>query len=360
MGRPRINKVLPKYASAFIDNRGAERVRLRRTGWKTVYIAPKVGSPEFTQAYKTWEREGQVVIGETKARPGSFDELIAKFYKSKSWKAIKPTTQNTYRGELERFRCKYGDRPVAGMSAKHVSNLLDRMQETPSAANNLKKRLGQLFDYAIILGMRTDNPAKAVRSLKTRKGGFPTWQEEQIETFQAHHKIGTPARLAFDLALYTAQRLSDVRLMGVHSIEAGKIAVRQIKTDTLVRIPIHPALARSIAATATSKSTYIVSRKGTPYAEGSFGNWFGEACADAGLAGFSMHGLRKAASRRMAEVGLSNQMIKSITGHKTDSEVARYTRDAEQSKMAELAMDILASSHFEPESSKSESGGNAG
>lgn len=31
-------------------------------------------------------------------------------------------------------------------------------------------------------------------------------------------------------------------------------------------------------------------------------------------------------------------MIKSITGHTTDKEVARYTKDAEQSHMAEQAM----------------------
>jgi hypothetical protein len=44
----------------------------------------------------------------------------------------------------------------------------------------------------------------------------------------------------------------------------------------------------------------------------------------------------------MAELGLSNQLIKSITGHSSDSEVARYTRDAEQERMADMAMEILA------------------
>ena len=64
-------------------------------------------------------------------------------------------------------------------------------------------------------------------------------------------------------------------------------------------------------------------------------------CRKAGLEGYSMHGLRKAASRRMAELGLSNQLIKSITGHTSDSEVARYTREAEQERMAEAAFAII-------------------
>ena len=71
--------------------------------------------------------------------------------------------------------------------------------------------------------------------------------------------------------------------------------------------------------------------------------WFMRQCRAAGLDGYSMHGLRKGFSRRMAEAGLSNQQIKSITGHSGDAEVARYTREAQQAKMAKDAMDIMAS-----------------
>lgn len=55
----------------------------------------------------------------------------------------------------------------------------------------------------------------------------------------------------------------------------------------------------------------------------------------------SMHGLRKAAARRLAEIGLSNQMIKSVTGHTSDSEVARYTAAADQERMADAAIKSL-------------------
>jgi|GEM_PF-4046258 len=45
---------------------------------------------------------------------------------------------------------------------------------------------------------------------------------------------------------------------------------------------------------------------------------------------------------RRAELGLSNQLIKSITGHSCDSEVSRYTREADQERMAEIAAGYLA------------------
>lgn len=342
MSRPRMNAALPRYCSSFKDRHGTVRIRFRRTGWNTQYAQHEPGTPEFTQDYRTWEREGQIKAGEGRAVPGTWDDLIARFYKSEEFRSKAAETQRSYRGELERFRAQYGSRKVATMTAQHINNLMQKMQDRPSAANNLKKRLSQLFRLANILGWRTDNPARVISSLTTRKGGYKTWQEEQISTYEAAHPIGTTARLAFDLALYTAQRRSDVCLMGPQHVSNGKITVKQLKTGKTLRIPLHQDLAASIAATPTGHLAFIVSSRGAPYTKESFGNWFAEQCKEAGLKGYSMHGLRKAASRRMAEQGLSNQLIKSITGHSSDNEVARYTRDAEQERMAEIAVHGLA------------------
>jgi hypothetical protein len=53
------------------------------------------------------------------------------------------------------------------------------------------------------------------------------------------------------------------------------------------------------------------------------------------------HGLRKAAARRLAEAGCSANEIASITGHVTLEEVARYTKAAEQKKLARAAIGRL-------------------
>lgn len=341
MARPRMNRVLPTYASGFVDNRGKERVRFRRTGWPSIYAQAMPGTPEFTAEYTAW-LASKIEVAKGRARPGSFDDLIERFYKSSAWAGIKDKTQYVYRGELERFRTKYGDRLVAGMSARHIAKLMENMADTPSAANNLKKRLGQLFRFAIQLDWRTDNPALAVRSLRIRSGGHKTWQEEQIAQFEERWPLGTMPRLAFDLALHTGQRRSDVRVMGPQHVKDGEIRVVQLKTGKALWIPLHPRLAESIAATPSGNLAYLVRKNGAPFTEKGFGMWFMRQCREAGLAGFSMHGLRKACSRRMAEAGLSNQQIKSITGHSSDSEVARYTREAEQRTMAREAMNRLA------------------
>lgn len=354
-----MNKVLPRYASAFIDNRGKERIRLRRTGWPTIYVPYAPGTPEFTESYKQWEAS-KITVGEARIIPGSFDDLITRFYKSQTWGELNPKTQYTYRGELERFRAKYGERQAATMTVRHVSNLMAQMADTPSAANNLKKRLGQLFDFAATIGWRKDNPARLVRSIRSKSGGYRTWQEEQIAQYEARWPLGTVQRLAFDLALYTAQRRSDVRTMGPQHVKNGEIRVVQMKTGTPLWIPLHPKLAASIAATKTNNLAFLIGEHGKLFSEKGFGMWFMRQCREAGLHGFAMHGLRKAASRRMAEAGLSNQQIKSITGHKSDGEVARYTREAEQVKIARGAMAIMASAETPDLASDAEGCGNAG
>jgi integrase len=51
----------------------------------------------------------------------------------------------------------------------------------------------------------------------------------------------------------------------------------------------------------------------------------------------SIHGLRKSASRRMAESEVTAHEIMSITGHKTLSEVQRYTDAVDRERLAEQA-----------------------
>ena len=52
----------------------------------------------------------------------------------------------------------------------------------------------------------------------------------------------------------------------------------------------------------------------------------------------SPHGLRKAACVRLAYAGCSTKEIAAISGHKSLHEIERYTRDAEQARLARSAM----------------------
>jgi integrase len=114
--------------------------------------------------------------------------------------------------------------------------------------------------------------------------------------------------------------------------------VRQEKTKTPLLIPIHPDLEQVLAAAPRTNLTFLMTQHGKPFTAGGFGNWFRDRCDEAGLPQCSSHGLRKLAATRLADLGCSEREIMAVTGHKSVSEVSRYVRKAEQSRLAEQAM----------------------
>jgi integrase len=56
--------------------------------------------------------------------------------------------------------------------------------------------------------------------------------------------------------------------------------------------------------------------------------------------------LRKAAARRLAEAGCTEHEIAAITGHASLAEVQRYTKGANQKRLAEAAMSKVKTRTF--------------
>jgi len=127
--------------------------------------------------------------------------------------------------------------------------------------------------------------------------------------------------------------------MGPQHIRDGFLHVRQQKTGVELSIPVHTALAAIIAETHTDHLAFLATQYGGPFSETGFGHWFREECDKAGLHHCSAHGLRKAAARRLAEAGCTAHEIAAITGHASLREIVRYTKAADQRKLAAAAME---------------------
>ncbi|MEA1835267.1 tyrosine-type recombinase/integrase, partial [Methylobacterium durans] len=176
----------------------------------------------------------------------------------------------------------------------------------------------------------------------SKSEGFYTWSEADIATFEDRYPIGSRARLALALLLYTCQRRSDVVRMGRQHVRNGALAVRQQKTGTSLEIPLHPDLQSVLEASQAEHLTFLVTHEGRPFTPAGFTNWFRDTVRAAGLPdGCSPHGLRKAACRRLAEAGCTPHEIMSISGHKSLKEVTRYTAAAEQKRLAVRAMSTV-------------------
>ena len=178
----------------------------------------------------------------------------------------------------------------------------------------------------------------------TASQGFRTWQEANIQHFEARWPVGTAQRLAFDLCLYTGQRRSDVVRMGPQHVRDGVLSIRQQKTGTEVVIPVHGNLLASLGTVQTGEMVFLRTSQGRAFTANGFGNFFRDAVESAGLRGLSAHGLRKAACRRLAEAGCSAHEIMSISGHVSLREVQRYTMAVNREQMARSAFQKLGTS----------------
>lgn len=346
------------YVSVFKDRHGKNRWRFRRTGYATQYLRGEFGSTEFMADYAL-ALEGKTVaknIGSERTRTGSIDSLCVKYYRSIEFAKLSDSSKQVYTRQLEAFRQQHGSKRVDKLRRKHVKAIIARMSDTPSAADNLLKRLKVLFKFAVEEEMIAANPAQGVKGFNKPSTGHRTWTEADISLFKSHFKSGTKERLALELLLCTAQRGSDVARMGWQHIDTAKgkvpkLRIIQKKTGTALTLPILPELQRELSATPKTNMTFLVTEYGRPFSIKGFQQWFSKRakiagiepkiCDDNKLRSCTAHGLRKAAATRLADHGCDDRLIMAVTGHKTASEVTRYTMQRDQEKGAERAFKLF-------------------
>jgi len=330
---------LPKYCSWNTDRRGHRFVRFRKDGF-SAYLTGTPWSENFMRQYAAaldGVQEQTAVIGGERTKPGTVNALIVSYYKL-VFPTLKPSTQRMRRNILERFRREHGDKPVARLEQHHIASIIAAKASTPEAGNNLRKVLRQLLDHGVALRMIAANPVIGTKRFKTSGEGIHTWTEAEVEQFAKRHPLGSRAYLAMALALCTGQRLSDIIRMGWQHVRGNKIAVRQEKTNTPLLIPIVSMLAQALESVPRTNLTFLLTERGAAFTKEGFGDWFRRRYREAGLRQCSVHGLRKLAATRLADAGCSAHQVAAITGHKNLSEVARYTRAADQVRLAEQAM----------------------
>jgi len=130
--------------------------------------------------------------------------------------------------------------------------------------------------------------------------------------------------------------------MGPQHIRGGALQWTRKKTESTtaldLEIPVHPELQRIIDATPSGHLTFLATEFGRPFAVAGFGNWFRDQCDMANLRHCTFHGLRKAASVRLAEAGCTPHEIAAITGHASLKEIVRYTATVDRKRLAASAM----------------------
>jgi integrase len=343
-----MTKIRLRYIQEFRDRHGRTRRYFRRPRSARIPLSGAPGSAEFMEAYQAALAGFEVprrAAGASRSAPGSVSAAIAAYYVDSSFRdALAPATQQMRRAILERFRADHGDKRLALLQRPHIAKLLG--EKKPFAARNWLKTLRGLMQFAVAVGLRSDDPTEGIKPAKAvTTGGFHSWSEEEIAQFETRYPAGSQARFAMALLLYTAQRRGDIVRMGPQHVRNGMITVRAQKTSRTtgktLQIPIHPALAELLAATPAKHLTFLTTKTGVPFTAAGFGNKVREWCDEAMLPDCTAHGLRKAQCRRLAEAGCSEHEIAAISRHESLSEIRTYTRAAGQARMAQSAMQTV-------------------
>jgi integrase len=326
------------YLQAFVDRLGVERYYFRRPPFRFP-LPGKPGSPEFNRAYEEAKAKAAPHAPPVRDKivAGSFRALAILYFSSGSYRGLpSPTTRQNYRRVIDEFCRQHGHRRVDQFAREHIEIIMGAMADRPGAAFVLLKRLRTLIKFAIALRWIAADPTAGVRLPKL--GEHHTWDEAEIAAFESFWPVGTSERLAFDLLLTTAQRVSDAAAM---TVPVGDVfAFTQRKTGRAMLLPVYPALRRSLQAMGRKPGEHInLNAYGVPFTEKGFAMFVGNAIRKAGLPDHCVaHGLRKAAARRAAEDSASANEIMALTGHATLAEAERYTRAASQLSLAQSAM----------------------
>jgi integrase len=241
---------------------------------------------------------------------------------------------------LERFREAHGHYTLADLPKHFIVALLDSM--SPHPARTLLRTLRHFIAWCVEHRLMKSDPTLGIRVGVPKSDGFHTWSEDEIAQFEAAHPIGSQARLALALGLYTGQRRADVVRMGRQHVRDGVLTIRQQKTGITLTIPVHAELATIIAATPTGDLTFLATPRRKGYGPNRFTEQFRRWCDAASLPEHCVfHGLRKAACRRLADARCTVHEIAAVSGHKSLSEVQRYTQAADQARLARAALERI-------------------
>lgn len=314
------------------DKKGA--LYFQRRGFPTVRMQHARGTPEFHAEY------ARLLAGDRPiyAGPRTFEALVREYVASHKYRELSIRTVQDYDKVLSWVKEKIGPLPVDRMQRKDVIRAQSVNAERQRFANYIVQVLRILFEHAIDLGWRTDNPAKGVSLLKSTAPRREAWPRAMVDAYRA--AADGRALLIFELCIGTGQRIGDVLRMRWNDIEDGVMMVTQGKTGAKLAVPLTPRLATILEATPRIGMTICAwGPAGKPTRYRTAADLVLAVRKKIGAEAYDIHGLRYTTAAELAEAGCSDELIMAVTGHRTMAMVAKYAGPARQKSRAKQAQE---------------------
>ena len=273
---------------------------------------------------------------------GTLGALILSYKQDAAFSDLRQTTKAGYLSRLDAIRREHGERSVAGLNPERIETMLAAYNDRPAAKLDTLKKLRILIKHALKKKWIGADPSTGIKRAKISE--IRSWTDDEIGQYENRWQIGTKQRTAFALMLFTGQRRSDVHRMTWQDISprTGRIKVHQQKTGAKIEVPLHRDLLAVLEKARHNHVTIINTEFGKSFTVDGFSAFMRDAIRAAGLPlDCQPHGLRKAAGRRLAEAGCTTKQIMAILGHKSLAEAERYTKEADQIRLATEGMSLL-------------------
>lgn len=329
--KPYIQKETTRHGKVVWYFRRGKETRIRLPG--------TFGSAEFNRAYEVALTGGEVAPP-TKASKATLRWLVDQYYQSARFDNYRPNTQRNQRLALEDVCENGGNLAYREITAADIKRGLVRREKTPRMAEIYLVVMRTLFEFAKDNEWVSRNPTDGIKAKSVKTDGYHVWTVEEVSRFQEKHPVGTQARLALDIMLYTGLRRSDAITLGPQHIKDGIISIRAQKNKAEIVIPVLPPLKESIAATKTGDMVFLLNTKRAPWKNISFGYWFAARCDEAGVPGRA-HGLRKAGATIAANNGATPYELTAMFGWTSTKMAEVYTKKADRARLAERAANKL-------------------
>lgn len=334
-------KLRLRFIHEYVEPKTGKAYRyFRRPGYHSIRLPGLPGSREFNAAYEAALRaEPPPPIA--KGGPGSLSELVATYFGSPKFANLADSSKVTYRKILNPILQQHGHRMARDLPSDKAEKIIIEIGTTrPGKANLTKKVLRTVFK----VGKIKPNPFDDIDPY--RLGTHHTWTDGELASYERRWPLGTRERLAYAVLLYTGQRVGDAARISRADIKNNAIKVVQEKTaeddEDVLWIEMHPALVRAIQAGPSNGLRLIGDKNGRPIKGRALSDIIRLAADAASLPRKCVaHGLRKAACRRLAEAGCSAHEIAAISGHKSLTEIERYTARASRGKLSKSAVGKL-------------------
>lgn len=333
------------------------RVRVEGSPKKRIRIPVGPDDPAFSEHYYA-ARAGQTVEAKKKtpAARHSLDELTRDYLE---WLEAQVTAGNASSLTLKQRRSLLGKVCAMREEGERLGDLhhqlppegivhiIDQWGAATAQADNSRKALSAVYRWAIPRGRATSNPCAGIANVHKSRGGATPWSIRDVRAFLDAHPHGTTARRWLYLAMFTACRISDARILGrTHEVMRDGVVYLDWqpgkKGSAFVSVPMAPQLLAELRAAKVEGPCYILSEHGRPYrTTASLHERVRRWVSTAGLEQRSQHGLRKAMGELLAEAGATQHQIMAVMAHTKPATSAIYTDRADRRRMAAAAMEAI-------------------